>query len=55
MQLETKGAEHCEQVLGALRGQGYALVFGREPRPASGRCQILGRLSVARVTVIRHD
>jgi threonine dehydratase len=28
LQLETKGPAHCEEVLGALRRDGYQLVFG---------------------------
>jgi threonine dehydratase len=28
LQLETRGAEHCEEVLDRLRGAGYRLVFG---------------------------
>lgn len=28
LQLETRGAEHCDEVLSRLRGAGYTLVFG---------------------------
>ena len=28
LQLETRGAGHCDEVLAALRGEGYPLVFG---------------------------
>jgi hypothetical protein len=27
VQLETKGAQHCDTVLATLRGKGYDLVF----------------------------
>jgi len=28
LQLETRGEEHCEEVLARLRAAGYPLVFG---------------------------